>query len=121
MIKDSMREYLAIAVEAYDLAATVPPHSIFEDTQDETESLDAPVMPTTSRRTLLNLSIDIRCIFDRFISRIEKKYGPARAERFVTWVKVGYIEQFHSDHRRMLKWDRKELQREINMYRHTCE
>ena len=121
MMKDSMREYLAIAVEAYDLAATVQPLSIFEDIPDEVESLDAPVMPTTSRKALLNLSIDVKAIFDTFIGRIARTYGPLRAERFVTWVKVGYIEQFHSDHRRMIKWDRKELQRAINHYRHTYE
>ena len=119
MSKDSMREYLQTSVEAYDLAGTPAAASIYKETVDEVEPLDAPVMWVTGRQAQLDLGIDIKKIFDSFIGNIKRQYGPARAERFITWVKVGYIEQFHSDHRREIKWDRKRLQGLIFKYRHT--
>lgn len=121
MRRNSLRDYLQTSVEAYDLAATPSPASIFKETIDEVEPLDAPVMHVTGRKSQLDLGIDVKRIFDSFIQELSRKYGPLRAERFVTWVKVGYIEQFHSDHRRMIKWDRRELSRRINWYRHTYQ
>lgn len=116
MRKDSIREYIATAIEAYDLAATTPPLPVFKETKDDEESFEEPMRPG-SRRSYLDFSIDIKRIYDRFIVNLIKTYGPKRAERFSLWLKVGYIEQFHSDHRRMIKWDRKELNRLINEYK----
>ena len=119
MRKDYLREYLQTSAEAYDLAGTPAAASIYKETVDEVEPLDAPVMSVTGRQAQLDLGVDIKKIFDSFIGNIKRQYGPSRAERFVTWVKVGYIEQFHSDHRREIKWDRKRLQGMIFKYRHT--
>ena len=112
-----MREYLAVAVEAYNLAATPQPLAIFQDTVDECEALDAPRMPTTSRKTLLDLSIDIKRIYTRFMMDVYRRRGPGGVDRFTTWVKVGYIEQFHSEHREQVREDRKRLRKAINEYK----
>lgn len=119
MSKDYMREYLAIAVEAYDLSSTPDAHSIYRDTLDECEPLDAPVMFVSARKSQLEFGIDIKRIFDRFIAGLTRQYGPHRAERFITWVKVGFIEQFHTDNRMEIKWDRRRLGGRLARYRHT--
>ena len=118
MRKDSLKEYLQTSVEAYDLAATPAMSPVFRDTTDESESLDAPTMHATSREAQRDLGIDVKRIFDRFIGELIKRYGESRAERFITWVRVGNIYQFHTDNRRQIKWDRKRLQSLISAYRH---
>ena len=118
MRKDSLREYIQTSAEAYDLAATPDPLSIFKDTVDDVEPLDCPVMHATSRKAQLDLGIDVKRIFDGFIKELITKHGPDRADRFITWIRVGNIYQFHTDNRRQIKWDRKRLQSLIYEYRH---
>lgn len=113
MRKDSLREYMHMAIEAYNLAATPQPGRLYKETQDESEPLDAYKMPTDNRRQLLNLSIDIKSILDQFIQELP----PKRAERFMDWLQAGYIERFHSDHREQIKRDRKLLEYSIIVYR----
>ncbi len=114
MKRDHLREYLQIAMEAYNLAATPQPHAIFRDTQDECEEINpTPALPTDNRKSLLDLSIDIKRIVNQFISSLP----PRRAERFILWVQVGFIEQFHTEHREQIKEDRKQLENSIIVYR----
>ncbi len=113
MRRDSLREYLQVAVEMYNLAATPQANHMYRDTVDEVEPVDAPRMPTDVRMRQLQMSIDIKYIFNRFINALP----PKRAERFVDWVQVGYIERFHSEHREQLRADRKALARCVSIYR----
>jgi hypothetical protein len=112
MKKDSIREFMEIAIEAYDFAAVPPSLSV-----DEEPPIDCPRKKHGNRLTLLAFSLDVKRIYDLFVSGLP----PKRAERFATWLKVGYIEQFHSDHRRMLKRDRAVFARMLSPLRHTWE
>ena len=103
-----------MAVEAYDLSSTPPPLPLYDEITDDEESVDTYKKKVGNRKTLLDFSLDVKSVYDDFIKSIKKQYGDKRADRFTTWVKVGYIEQFHSDHRRMIKWDRKELRKRFN-------
>jgi hypothetical protein len=113
--KDSIREFMETAIEAYDLAATPPSLPIYDDLADEETPVDCPRKKYGNRLTLLAFSLDVKRIYDVFITTLP----PTRAERFATWLKVGYIEQFHSDHRVLLKWDRAEFARRLSPLRHT--
>ena len=117
MKRDALREFMEIAVEAYDLSATTPPLSYYSDVVDEENSVYSPRMKSGNRHTLLDFSIDVKRIYDSLISDINKQYGQKRVDRFVTWLKVGFIEQFHSEHRCQIKEDRKRLRELINSYK----
>lgn len=118
MKRDALREFMEIAVEAYDLAATTPPLSYYSEVIDEENSVYSPRMKHGNRHTLLDFSIDIKKIFEALIRDIEEQYGPKRVERFTTWLKVGFIEQFHTEHRYQIKEDRRRLQLLINAYKY---
>ena len=106
-------------MESYDLSSTTPPLPVYNEVVDEEDPVDCPRRKYGNRTTLLIFSLDVKNIYESFIDEIARTYGPKRADRFITWLKVGYIEQFHSDHRRMLKWDRKEFSNRISGLRHT--
>ena len=109
---------MEIAIEAYDVSSTPRIQAIEPDAiLDEENPVYAPRMKKGNRRTLLDFSIDVKYIYSRFIEDLHGKHGPKRVNRFITWLKVGFIEQFHTEHRYQIKEDRLRLQSLINDYK----
>jgi len=105
-----IREYLQTAIEAYNLAASTQPLSMYRETICECEPVECGrQLPTDNRKTLLDLSIDIKYIFNGFIEGLCRDHGDRRGERVIDWIVSGYLERFSYEHRVQIKADRNRL------------
>ena len=117
MKRDTLRTYLMMARECYDLAATVQPTGLYRQCVDEIAGEQDYVLPSDSRRILLQIGIDVRSIVLAHLAALEYNHGDGRAERLNEWLITGQISHLTYWKRAELLYDRKVLKRAIDHYR----
>ena len=117
MKRDTLRTYLMMARECYDLAATVQPTGLYRQCVDEIAGEQDYVMPSDSRRILLQVGLDVKFIVAKHLAELEAAHGDGRAERLVTWIHDGQVAHLTYWRRMELFADRKVLRQKIMGYR----
>ena len=117
MKRDTLRTYIAMARECYDLGATPPPNTLYRQAVDEIVGSADYNMPSEARRILLQIGIDVRWIILTHLVEIEDRHGDKRAQRLADWIISGRISHLSHYLRCELLFDRKRLKRKIDKYR----
>jgi len=115
--RDTLRTYLAMARECYDLAATPQPTGLYRQCVDEIAGAEDYRMPTDVRMTLLQISLDVRLILATHLAELEASHGDGRAKRLLEWIHDGRIDHLTYWKRMELFADRKRLKMKISAYR----
>jgi len=115
--RDTLRTYLAMARECYDLAATPQPTGLYRQCVDDIAGAEDYRMPTESRRILLQIGIDVRSIVIGHLAALENRHGVKRARRLAEWIETGMISHLSYWQRMELFADRKALKKAISRYR----
>jgi len=117
MKRDTLRTYLMMARECYDLAATVQPTGLYRQCVDEIAGEQDYVLPSDSRRILLQIGIDVRSIVLTHLAELEAAHGNGRAQRLVEWLHTGQVNHLTYWKKAELFADRRRLQFKIARYR----
>jgi len=115
--RDTLRTFLMMARECYDLAATPQPTGLYRQCVDEIAGEAEYVMPSDSRRVLLTIGLDIKFIVLKHLAELQEAHGDGRAERLVTWIHDGQVNHLTYWKKAELFADRKRLRNKIMVYR----
>jgi len=91
MKRDTLRTFLMMARECYDLAATPQPTGLYRQCVDEIAGEEDYRMVSDSRRILLQIGIDVRGIVLGHLTELEAAHGDGRARRLSDWIYDGHI------------------------------
>ena len=115
--RDTLRTFLMMARECYDLAATPQPTGLYRQCVDEIVGPEDYKMPSDARMTLLKIGIDVKGIVLTHLSELEAAHGDGRAERLLEWVHTGQVSHLTYWKKAELLADRRRLKMRIDGYR----
>ena len=113
-----MRKELDKAIEAYDLAATPQPSTLYRDVKDDMDVEPGTALSSVNRQALLDYSLDIKYILAEYLRGLIEHHGERRAERLIGRLTGVYLERYTYAHRQQIVADIRRLKRIISNYKH---